>query len=1004
MENKHNFPPGKACLFTFFLLTTLLFSLIAFPQNGADKTRTITGTVTNAKDGTPVEGASVEAKGVTAGTLTGANGHFSISLPAAAKNLVFSFVGYASQELAIGSSAVMHVSLQPSDNSMDQVVVIGYGTQKRKDVTSAVATVKSEDFNQGGARNALDLIQGKVAGLAITRTGGSNPNSGVAVQIRGVTSLGGLSPLIVIDGIPGGNLDLLQQDDIESFDVLKDGSAAAIYGTRANGGVILVTTKKGKPGPPRFEYSTYFRKEYITRRPSFLTASQYRAKIASGLYPALTHQYDTGLYKYNTDFFDSLVNHDNLSQYHDLAMSGGSANSSYRASIYYNDFQGIGLKNSRRQYGARLNVNQKGLDGRLTSQLDIVTNFNKANLLGGGGWEDQLNRIPTLPLHNPDGTWYFQANTTNQVARLYQQFNPRNQQTTSADGKIGLEIIKGLKASIFGSVTRDSYIDNFYAQLASEPSVVSWNGGGQASKSTTLNLQYAMEPTLEYTRVIAKDHTVTAIGGYSYQYNVQESFSATNYGFPNDEEAENNLNVGTGLSAVPPPGIPRATISSAKADDKNIAFFGRINYTYKDKYMAQVILRHEGSSRFGANNKWANFPAASIGWNIAREKFMQPVRFIDVLKFRMGYGVTGNSNIANYQSLVLLGTGGFYINPDGTWRQTLGPSTNPNPDIKWERKGEFNIGIDFSVLKNRIGGAIDVYKRRTTDLLYNNYNTQLPAFIQPTITENVGTIDNEGIELTLNATPVKTRDFTWSMDATASTAKNKMVNFSNQTFKATYLEFGAIGGFGALGNAIRTVEGGDLGNFFGKRFAGFDPTGKWLFYKKDGKTKVPFSSITPDDLTVIGNGIPKYYLSWTNDFFYKNFDLRIFFRGRFGYKMLNTMDLSYGNQIYLPNNVLNSAFGKNAQLHDTYQYSDYYLEPGGFIKLDNLTLGYRVKVKTTAIHNLRIYATATNLAIFTKYKGNDPDFVNDTGLGAGVDSRGPYPSTRQFALGLNLGF
>jgi len=965
---------------------------------------TLTGKVTDDKFA-PLANVSVAIKGTTKGVTTDGNGNFSIDGPDDKPVvLVFTYVGFETREIAMGKKTHFDVQMVPTRGKLDEVVVVGYGTQKRKDVTSPISTVKSEDFNQGGARNALDLIQGKVAGLVITRTSASNPNSGVAIQLRGVTSItGNLAPLVVIDGIPGGNLDLLQQDDIESFDVLKDGSAAAIYGTRGNGGVILVTTKKGKSGPPRFDYSTYFRKEYITKRPDFLTAAQYREKIASGLYPALTHQYDTGIYKYNTDFFDSLVNHDNITQYHNLAVSGGTAGSNYRASVYYNDFQGIALKNSRRQYGTRLNINQRGLNGRMTAQLDVVTNFNKANLLGGGGWEDQLNRIPTLPIHNPNGTYYFQANTTNQVARLYQQSSLRGQQTTSADGKVGLELIKGLKASIFGSITRDSYIDNFYAQVASEPSVNSWNGGGQAIKTTNLSTSYAMEPTIEYSRLIGMDHNLSAIGGYSYQYNVSENFSVTNYGFPNDQDAENNLNIGTGLNAVPPPGIPRATFSSTKADDKLIAFFGRINYTFRDRFMAQVILRHEGSSRFGAHNKWANFPAASVGWNLTQEKFMTPIKWVNNLKLRAGYGVTGNSGIPNYQSLVLLNQGGFYLNPDGIWRQTLGPNTNPNPNLKWEKKAEFNIGVEFSLLNNRLGGAIDVYKRKTTDLL-NNYNTQLPGFIQPTIIENVGTIENKGIELTLNATPVKTRDFTWNSVITASTTHNKLVSLSNSTFQATYLEFGGIGGFGALGNAIRTVEGGDLGNFYGKRFAGFDANGKWLFFKADGKTKVPLTQINAADLTVIGNGIPKYYFSWTNDFMYKNFDLRVFFRGRFGNKILNTMDLSYGNRVYLPNNVLNSAFTKHAALNDTYQYSDYYLEPGGFLKLDNVTIGYRFKFKTTTIRSMRVYITGTNLATITKYKGNDADFVNDTGLGAGVDSRGPYPSTRQYSAGLTLGF
>lgn len=995
MKKMKSSRPGRVVQ---LLLLLLLASSQLFSQS-----RTVTGKVTDAKTGGGLESVTVRVKGSNTGVQTQANGTFSIQVPAGARTLEISFIGYAPQEVAI-TSGPLSVALVPTATNLDDVVVdvvsVGYGTQRRKDVTSAVATVKDSAFNQGGARNALDLIQGKVAGLTITRTASSNPNSGVAVQLRGVTSItGNLSPLIVIDGIPGGNLDLLQQDDIASFDVLKDGSAAAIYGTRGNGGVILVTTKKGKAGAAQYDYNNYERKEYITRRPNFMTAADYRQKIADGTIAA---QYGTGIYGYNTDFFDALVNHDNLSQYHNFAASGGTANSNFRASIYYNDFQGVALSNNRKQYGARLNFNQRGLNGKLLTQVDLATNFNRANLLGGGGWENQLNRIPTLSIYNPDGSYFYLPNTTNEYARLFTQTSFRNQQTSSANAKMTLEILKGLKVAAFGSVTRDSYVDDSYAKLASEVSINSYGGGGRADRSTGLNINYAFEPTVEYSTRINSLHSFTVLGGYSYQYNVGENFGITNYGFVNDLTTNNNIGIGSGMTATPPAGIPRASVSSGKSDDKLIAFFGRLNYNFNDKYNVQLILRHEGSSKFGANNKWANFPAASVGWNILRESFMNKVTFFDNLKLRAGFGVTGNSGIPSYQSLVTLGTGGAYLNPDGTWRQTYGPGNNPNPDLKWEKKEEFNIGVDFSILRNRLSGAIDVYQRTTKDLLYS-YATQLPPFIQSTIYTNVGSMRSKGIELTLVGSLIKKRDMNWTMTLAASHNTNKMLAFSNQVYSVTFMEFGGIGGFGALGNAIRTVEGGNIGNFYGKRFAGFDASGKWLFYKADGKTTAPFSQITSNDLSVIGNGIPKYYLSWTNDFTYKNFDFRVFFRGRFGYQILNTMEISYGNKTYLPNNVLRSTFTRHAQLNDTYQYSDYYLENGSFLKLDNVTVGYRFKLKTSYIRSLRVYASATNLATITKYTGNDPDFVNDTGLGAGVDGRGPYPSTRQFTIGFNLG-
>lgn len=959
---------------------------------------TVSGTITD-ETNAPMPGVNILVKGTTIGVVSDADGIFKLDAPDGDGTLVFSFIGYLSQEVAINNRSSIEVQMLPDVRSLSEVVVVGYGTQKRAEVTSAVSTVKASEFRKSGARNALDLIQGKVAGLTITRPAGSNPNSSPSIQIRGITSLtGSASPLIIVDGIPGANLDLLQQDDIESIDILKDGSAAAIYGTQANAGVIIVTTKKGATGTPRIDYATYFRREYVQRVPDFLNAQQYRQRLADGSINSGTD------YGYSIDSFDELINHENLSQYHNIALSGGTELTSYRAAIYYQDLQGIAKENSREQYGFRLSLQQRGMNDKMTAQINIANNFNYANLLGGGGWEDQLIRNPTLPIKNPDGTYYFEGTSTNQVARLEQETFDRQQQTTSVDGKLSIEFIPGLKGSLFGSVQRNQWHDGSYRTKASESSVESTTpegkNGGYAYRGTILDKRYAFEPTIEYSRNIASKHTITAIAGYSWRYEMNEGFDQSNTGFINDIFEENNIGTGSALT------LGRATMSSYKNDNTLIAFFGRVNYSFNEKYMIQGILRREGSSRFGANNKWGMFPAISAGWNISREAFMSGVGFIDELKLRVGYGVTGNSGIANYSSLVTMGTGGNYINPDGVWRQTYGPNRNPNPDLRWEKKKELNIGVDFSFLNNRIGGAIEVYSRRTEDLL-ETYTSQLPPYVRESIYTNVGTIGTTGLEITLSGVVLNKSGLMWKMDIAASTAKNVMKSFSNDVYKSDFKDYGAIGGFGALGNAIRTFEGGDLGNFYGKRFAGFDENGKWLFYKRDGSA-VPFdqinNSINPEesDLAVIGNAIPKYYIAWTNTFNYKNFDLTIFMRGRFGYDILNTMEISYGNKIS-KTNLLQSAFKEHAELNDTYQYSDYYLEPGGFMKLDEVTLGYKIPVKSSYIRSMRVYLTGSNLALFTKYKGNDPDFVNDTGLGPGVDGRGPYPSTRSMLIGFNLG-
>jgi TonB-linked SusC/RagA family outer membrane protein len=959
--------------------------------------QTITGVVTNAVNNTPVAGASVVIKGTNTGVTTDEEGRFSIAAKPGDR-LVISYLGMKTVEVTVGASTNISVQLRDDAQSLDQVVVVGYGTQKRKSITSAVTTVKSTNFNPGGTRSPLDLIQGKVAGLNVTRTAGNNPNSGASIQLRGVTSLTGTrTPLIVIDGIPGGNLDLLQQDDIESFDILKDGSAAAIYGTRGNAGVILVTTKKGKSGAPRYDFSTYVQREYVDRKPDYLTASDFRKLIADGV---VQPSQDFGA---STDLYDELIDKNNLSQYYNFAASGGTAQTNYRASIYYNDANGIAKQNGREQFGGRVNVNQRGLDDRLTLTMNIAANFNKANLLGGGGgdFEQAIQRNPTAPIYNADGTFFETQgfNNYNPLSRLVYRISERNQQTFSGDAMLSLKLFKGLTASTFVSYVRDNYNDRNYRSTRDwdQRPASSYQGMAYASKSNLLYWSKTLETTVNYTKQIGEQHNITALAGYSYQYETTESFSVNNNGFTTDGFLDWNLGAGSAIQNL---SLPRPGMGSSKSDNTLVAFFGRVNYSFADRYFLQAIVRREGSSRFGANHKWGNFPAVSVGWVLSEESFLQQADFIDQLKLRVGYGVTGNQGIPNYQSIVTLGTGGVYPQ-DGVYYQTYGPVRNPNPNLRWEQKAELNFGLDFAVLNNRLSGSVDVYNRTTKDLLYN-YNAQQPPFVRDQLYTNVGSIRNSGVELQITAIPVQNKNFQWAVDFAGNTQKNKLTRLSNDVFKANWLEFYGLPSPGALGNAFRLEEGGAVGNFYGKRFAGFTEDGKWLFYKKDG-SKGTASQMTNEDLTIIGNGVPKLQLALNNRFSYKNFDLTIFFRGKFMFDILNTKELYFGNKQWLPNNLLKSAVTKHNQLNDAPQYSDYYLEKGDFVKLDNLTIGYNFNLNTKYIRNMRLYATGRNLATFTGYSGIDPE-LQDTGFETGVDGRGFYPRTKSIAIGLNVGF
>lgn len=976
---------------------------------GIQQAKQITGQVVDAQN-EPLIGVSIQVKGTTTGTVTDFDGNYSIQA-ATGNVLVFSYIGYTAQEVAVGNQARINVKLLDDALALEEVVVVGYGTLKRKEVTSSVETVSAKDFNQGGSRNALDLIQGKIAGLNMTRIDGSDPNSGMNIQLRGVSSLSGTrTPLIVIDGIPGGNLDLLQQDDIESISVLKDGSASAIYGTRGNSGVILITTKKGKSGAPQFDYNTYIQHEVVAKTPDVFNASEWRDLIKQGVIDASE---DFGG---DTDLFDELINKNNISHYHNFSMSGGTANTNYRASVFFNQAEGLVMENGRKQYGGRINVNQKGLQDRLTVSMNLATNMSKANLLGGtdngddddregiakSAFEQAIQRNPTAPIKNADGTFYetFAFNNHNPMSRFENRLRRREQQTTSGDVKARLDIIEGLSASVFGSYQRNSYNDRYYQASTDwdNREGTKYQGMGYAEKATYLKWQKMLETTIDYRKVINEVHSITALAGYSYQYETWERTKMTMSGFTTDAFKDWNMGAGTATNNTQ---LDRPEQESEKKDNTLVSFFGRLNYSYHDRYHVQAIVRHEGSSKFGANHKWGTFPSISGGWTVSEEAFMEEVSWLDELKFRVGYGVTGNQGIDEYQSLVRLGTGGVYPQ-NGVYYQTYGAANNPNPDLKWEQKGELNIGIDFGLLNRRITGSIDFFNRNTKDILYE-YSAQQPPYVRDKIWMNIGTLRSRGVEFQISGDVVQSKDFNYSVDIAASTLSNKLTKLSSDVFKVNWLSFYGLPSPGNLGDAYRLYEDGSPGDFYGKRFAGFTDDGKWLFYKADGSV-VRSTELSDDDLVKIGNGVPKFQLSFNNRITYKNFDLTMMFRGKFGFDILNVKEMYFGNKKWLPNNMFKSAINKHSELDDDPQYSDYYLEKGDYMKLDNLTLGYTFKnLKTPYLRTLRIYATGRNLFTITGYSGMDPE-LDDSGFEPSKDTRDYYPKSRTFTFGLSIGF
>lgn len=962
----------------------------------ADVQLNVSGVVRDVNTGAPIPGVTITVKGTSQATQTDESGRYSIQANTG-QVLVATFLGYKTTEHTVTTS-IANLGLTADASSLDEVIVVGYGTQRRSEVTSAVASVKEKDFNQGGMRNPLDLVQGKVAGLNVTRTQGSNPNSGTSIQLRGMASINGTNtPLIVIDGIPGGSLDLVKQGDIESIDVLKDGSAAAIYGTRGNGGVILITTKKGKAGTSQFDYMTYGQREFVDKKPEMLSASEFRELIVKGLdRPNL----DLGA---STDLYDEVIDKNNFSNFHNFSASGGSEKATYRASINYEDANGIAKQNGREQFGGRINFTQRGLEDRITFSTNIAANFNKADLLGGKTeyFEQSIQRNPTAPIYNEDGTFYQTQgyNNFNPMDRLANRIDERNQQTFSGDASLRVKIIEPLSVTAFGSYLRNNWNDRQYRSTKDwdQRANSDYQGMAYAFKRNELSWTQTFESMLNYNQTFNEVHNVTGLLGYSYQYNGYERFEMSNNGFTTDATWDWDMNAGTALRNDK---LPRPGQGSFKEDNKLIAFFGRVNYNYADKYFASAILRREGSSRFGANHKWGNFPAISAGWNISNEEFLTGHAVLSDLKLRVGYGVTGNQGFPNYRSLILLGTGGVYPQ-DGVYYQTYGLATNPNPNLKWEQKAETNIGVDFGILNNRITGSLDLYKRNTTDLLHQ-YTAQQPGFVTSSIWYNVGEVSNKGVELTIAALAMNRGDFQWNIQFAGNYQQNKLVKLSNDTFKSNWLEFGGLPSPGNLGAALRLEEGGEIGSFYGKRYAGLTDDGKWLFHRADGSIGTS-SEVNDNDRYYIGNGVPKYQASLSNRFTYKGFDLTIFLRGKFKYDILNTADMFFGNKNWIPNNVFKSAFEKHDNLTESPQFSDYYLENGSFVKLDNLTLGYNFKLNTNYVRNLYLYVAGRNIATITSYSGLDPE-LQDTGFDAGIDGRSFYPRTKSWAIGLNIGF
>ena len=920
-----------------------------------------------------------------------------------------SFIGYNTIEESVKGRSTVEIKLSPSVVNLGEVVAIGYGTQTRREITGSVANVSEESFNKGITRDASDLLQGKVAGLTIT-SGSGDVTRGSTMRLRGTSTLqNDQGPLIVIDGIPGGDMSTVAPSDIESISVLKDASSAAIYGSRAAGGVVLITTKRGSGSKTQISYDGYVAFDQMANKPDLMNADEWRGYANSkGLDYSVYDQYGA-----DTDWFDELTKVA-VSHSHTLQVMGGNTKTNYKATVDYKNTDGIDLRSERQQVGARLSLNHTGKSDLYNVILNVAPRTVKYQDADYDTFRSALLINPTIPVMDPEQPGKYTQITTystnNPVEILKLEKSGGERTILSWDGTF--------KLNLFPLLCRDKnhylstqitlaqqIIETDYSWFRPSISTIEDKSGfqGEASRKYDKNKQESLEWLVNYGYDTGNHH-VKFMGGYSYQYFVNDGLNAENKNFASDLLGPDNLGAGTYNSEVE----GRLGMGSYRNDSKLIAFFGRLSYNFRDKYFATFSLRHEGSSKFGVSNKWGSFPAVSAGWRISEEDFIKNIQWISDLKLRGDFGVTGNQEFDSYKSLALMQAYDL-IYYNGTYIKGWGFSSNANPNLKWEKGKNWNVGIDFSLFNYRLNGSVNYYSRKQQDLL-GVYDVALPPNGASQSFVNVGTMKNTGVEIELDWNAVKSKNFNYTISFVGSTSNNKFVSFSNQFYEGP--KYYWMSNFplypGNPGVLQRIEEGERIGNFYTFQYAGLDDNGGWLIYSKDGEV-IPIDKGTDEDKRVVGNGLPKFTMSVTHTFRYKNLDLNLYFRGNLGYQIYDVHDLYYGLQDAAPNtNVLESAYKENRKITTGKNvHSSYFVHNGDFMKLDVATLGYTWNINNKWVEKARFYITGRNLFTISGYhRGLDKDAYCVNGMEPGLpySKNGYYPSSRQFLFGIQLNF
>jgi TonB-linked SusC/RagA family outer membrane protein len=1017
-------------LTTVFIFVSFVFTL------SAQQSYQVRGKVTD-PEGVPIIGASVQLKNGNIGTSTDSSGAFSVSVTDPNATLLVSSVSFASQEINIRNRMNLTIRLSPSSNTENEVVVVGYGTQRKKDITGAVTSLSAEEFNKGANVSVTQLIAGRAAGVNVTQTS-SEPGGGLSVRIRGASSVNaGNDPLYVIDGLPVDNgvaidgaagrgfpagsqarnpLNALNPMDIESVEILKDASAAAIYGSRGANGVVLITTKKGKSGRLNVNYDAYFATQQVAKELDILSTSEYikaqnELSVARGGSPVFLPA-DIEKIGAGTDW-QSLIFRDAPMQSHNLSFSGGNGGTKYFASLNMFNQEGVVVSSGIKRYTGRVNLEHKAEKFRfginLSSSLindDLVafggTGFNA----GAGIINSAIQFFPTVSPYDSAGNYarYYNIDMENPLAVAYGVDG--KQATSRTFGNVFGEytIIPGLKAKLnLGSDYMNSKRD-VYNSTATK---AGFANGGIASIYSGTNSNYLVEATLDYAKQLG-DHHLGVLGGYTYQYFLRETFSAGNVGFPSDLNGTNSI--GSGSTSL-------ATVGSNKSTNKLQSFLGRVNYDFKSKYILTATLRADGSSRFGSNNKYGYFPSFSAAWQIGSESFMQNLPQVSNLKLRAGYGLTGNQDIGNLNSVATFNNSAP-ANLGGTAQIGQAPTRIPNPDLKWESTAQFNVGLDAEFLAGRISFTADYFVKNTKDMLLNLPVSASTGFTTQLV--NIGSIENKGWEFLLTTQNFKGK-FNWTTTINFATLKNTVKDIGPLTQILT----GSL----PFTNQITVIQPGyPLSGYYG-----YDVTG--VFQSKDeiAASAQPAAQpgylkfrdinedgkIDPNDRTLIGNPLPGITYGINNSINYKNFSLDFFFQGVADVDILNqnllealfpldplrnTLAEPVLNRWRPDNTATKWPSGVGYNNYAAQRINSLTVEKASYLRLRNLTFGYQIPLgKIKAIKSARVYVTGQNLLTITNYSGYDPE-VSVNGDGNVRVDYNAYPVAKIYMVGLNVGF